>query len=69
MKEELADVTVYCRDMPDKQGLDEDEIVNAKITGNEEKYPVQKAKGRAVKYEQLQVQLLNLAGAEKRINL
>ncbi len=27
VKEELADVLVYCRDKPDKLGLDEDEIV------------------------------------------
>ena len=44
---------VYCRSMLDKFGLDEDEIVNAKMTRNEEKYPVEKAKGRADKYDQL----------------
>ena len=53
VKEELADVLVYCRNMLDKLGLDEDEIVNAKMTRNEEKYPVEKAKGRADKYNQL----------------
>ena len=53
VKEELADVLVYCRNMLDKLGLDEDEIVNAKMTKNEEKYPVEKAKGRADKYDQL----------------
>ena len=31
VKEELADVLVYCRNMLDKLGLDEDEIVNAKM--------------------------------------
>ena len=34
-------------------GLDVDEIVNAKMTKNERKYPVEKAKGRADKYTQL----------------
>ena len=53
VKEELADVLVYCRNMLDKLGLDEDESVNAKMTRNEEKYPVEKAKGRADKYDQL----------------
>ena len=53
VKEELADVLVYCRNMLDKLGLDEDEIVNAKMTRYEEKYPVEKAKGRADKYDQL----------------
>ena len=53
VKEELADVIVYCQDMLDKLGLDADEIVNAKTTKNEAKYPVEKAKGRADKYTQL----------------
>lgn len=53
VKEELADVIVYCQDMLDKLGLDADEIVNAKMTKNETKYPVEKAKGRADKYTQL----------------
>lgn len=51
VKEELADVLVYCRNMLDKLGLDEDEIVNAKMTKNEAKYPVEKAKGKADKYK------------------
>ena len=53
VKEELADVLVYCRDMLDKLGLDEDEIVNAKMTKNEAKYPVEKARGSAAKYTEL----------------
>ena len=53
IKEELADVLVYCRNMLDKLGLDEDEIVNAKMAKNERKYPVEKARGRADKYDQL----------------
>lgn len=35
VKEELADVLVYCRNMLDKIGLDEDEIINAKMDKNE----------------------------------
>ena len=53
VKEELADVLVYCRNMLDKLGLDEDEIVNAKMDKNEAKYPVDKAKGKADKYNKL----------------
>ena len=53
VKEELADVIVYCQDMLHKLGLDEDEIVNAKMEKNEKKYPVEKAKGRADKYTKL----------------
>ncbi len=53
VKEELADVLVYCRNMLDKLELDEDEIVNAKMDKNEAKYPVEKAKGNSKKYNQL----------------
>ncbi|MCR5735037.1 MAG: nucleotide pyrophosphohydrolase [Lachnospiraceae bacterium] len=53
VKEELADVIVYVQDMLDKLGLDADEIVNMKMDQNEKKYPVDKAKGSAAKYDQL----------------
>ena len=53
VKEELADVLVYCRNMLDKLNLDEDEIVNAKMAKNEAKYPVEKSKGKADKYNKL----------------
>lgn len=53
VREELADVIVYCQDMLDKLGLDVDEIVNAKMDKNEAKYPVEKAKGVATKYDKL----------------
>ena len=53
VKEELADVLVYCRNMLDKLELDEDEIVNAKMAKNEQKYPISKAKGKADKYNKL----------------
>ena len=53
VKEELADVIVYCQDMLDKLGLDVDEIVNAKMAKNEAKYPVEKSKGRTEKYDNL----------------
>ena len=49
VKEELADVMVYCVDMLDKLGLDADEIINAKMDKNEAKYPVEKARGSAKK--------------------
>lgn len=52
VKEELADVLIYCHDMLDKLGLDEDEIINAKMDKNEMKYPVEKARGNAKKYDE-----------------
>ena len=53
VKEELADVMVYCRNMLDALDLDEDEIINAKMDKNEAKYPVEKARGSAAKYTEL----------------
>ena len=53
VKEELADVMVYCRNLLDELGLDEDEIVNAKMDKNEAKYPIEKARGRNTKYDRL----------------
>ena len=53
VKEELADVLVYCRNLLDKLELDEDEIVNNKVEQNEKKYPIEKARGRADKYDKL----------------
>ncbi len=53
VKEELADVMVYCQNLLDKFGLDVDDIVNAKMDQNEAKYPVAKAKGKADKYDKL----------------
>ena len=47
IKEELADVVNYCILMADACGLDLDEIVQAKIEKNNEKYPVEKSKGKA----------------------
>ena len=53
VKEELADVLVYSQNLLDKLELDVDEIINMKMSQNEAKYPVEKAKGSAVKYDQL----------------
>lgn len=49
----LADVMVYCRNLLNKLDLDEDEIINMKMTMNEAKYPVEKAKGSNKKYTEL----------------
>ena len=53
VKEEIADVMVYCQNLLDKLGLDADEIIYMKMAQNEAKYPVEKAKGSAAKYNQL----------------
>lgn len=52
IKEELADVIVNCQNLLDQLGLDADEIVNSKMDQNEAKYPVEKFKGIAKKYNE-----------------
>ncbi len=53
VKDELADVLVYCIDMLDRLDLDADEIINDKMSKNEIKYPVLKSKGNSIKYDKL----------------
>lgn len=53
IREELADVLSYCVLMADVCGLDLDEIVTEKVKLNAKKYPIEKAKGKSDKYNQL----------------
>lgn len=53
IREELADVLIYCTMMADVCGLDMDEIVRGKLQRNNEKYPVEKARDSARKYDEL----------------
>lgn len=53
IREELADVFNYAFLIADKYGLDVEEIVREKLRVNGEKYPVEKAKGTAKKYNEL----------------
>lgn len=53
IKEELADVLAYAFLFADKYGFDVKEIILEKIQKNAEKYPVDKAKGTAKKYNEL----------------
>ncbi len=53
IEEELADVMIYCYLMADAVGADIDEIISKKLKTNKEKYPIQKAYGKADKYTEL----------------
>lgn len=53
VKEELADVFAFAFLMADKYNFDVKEIVLEKIKRNGEKYPAEKAKGTAKKYNEL----------------
>jgi NTP pyrophosphatase (non-canonical NTP hydrolase) len=51
--EELADVLNWVLLMSHDLGLDIIEVMEKKIKKNELKYPIEKAKGRALKYDRL----------------
>lgn len=53
VKEELADVFAYAFMLAEKYNFDVKEIVLEKIKKNGVKYPVEKAKGTAKKYNEL----------------
>lgn len=53
VKEELADVMIYCVQLAIKLDLDPIEIMKSKIAKNAQKYPVDKAKGKSLKYDEL----------------
>ena len=51
--EELADVLIYAVLLADRLGLDPAQVMLDKIAKNRQKYPVEKARGRADKYDEL----------------
>ena len=53
VREELADVFNYAFLIADKYNLDIEKIMDEKLRINGEKYPVDKAKGTAKKYNEL----------------
>lgn len=53
VKEELADIFSFALLLADKYDFDVKQIVMDKIRSNAEKYPVDKAKGTAKKYNEL----------------
>ena len=53
VKEELADVLAYAILLGHHYNLDLEQVVREKVQKNREKYPVEKAKGSATKYNEL----------------
>lgn len=51
--DELADVLTYCFQLADRLGVDPLEIMSNKLKKSAAKYPVEKAKGRSTRYDQL----------------
>ena len=53
VKEELADVIIYCIHMANALDVNIEDIINMKMDKNEMKYPVEKSKGKSTKYTEL----------------
>lgn len=51
--EELADVLTYCHLLAARLGLDVDRVVLDKLEVSRSKYPIEQARGRSTKYDQL----------------
>ena len=54
IKDELADILIYAILFSDKYNFDLKELIIKKLEKNEQKYPVEKAKGNAKKYTEFQ---------------
>ncbi|GAB1373567.1 nucleotide pyrophosphohydrolase [Bacteroidales bacterium] len=53
VKEELADILIYSLLLANKYNMDVQTIIESKLKQNSEKYPVDKARGSAKKYNEL----------------
>ena len=53
VEEELADVFIFAIEFANMTDIDIATIIDTKMKRNAEKYPVEKAKGRSVKYTEL----------------
>ena len=51
--EELADVAMYLFELAENLGIDLKKAIHDKLAKNAQKYPIEKAKGSAKKYNQL----------------
>ena len=53
IEEELSDVVIYALEFANMTGIDVAAAIERKMAQNAAKYPVDKAKGRSVKYNEL----------------
>ncbi|MEM9227096.1 MAG: nucleotide pyrophosphohydrolase [Verrucomicrobiota bacterium] len=53
IQDELADVVIYALEFANVTGIDLAEAITQKMAKNAAKYPVEKAKGRSEKYDEL----------------
>jgi len=53
LKHEIADIVVYCLAMSDIIAFDLADAIRNKLESNAKKYPIDKSKGKATKYTEL----------------
>lgn len=53
MKEELSDIFIYSILLADRLQINLDEVIQAKIAKNAEKYPIEKSFGKSSKYTEI----------------
>jgi len=53
IKDEIADIALYLFELSDNLGIDLIDAMGEKLEKNKKKYPVEKAKGKHTKYNQL----------------
>lgn len=53
LQDELADIVVYCLEFANQTNIDLASAITAKMARNAQKYPVEKARGRSEKYNEL----------------
>ena len=53
VKEELADVLTYCYLLADRIGSSPDDLIRTKLETTRAKYPIDEARGRSAKYDEL----------------
>ena len=53
VEDEIADVFIYLLRIADKLDVSLEDVALAKIKKNAEKYPIEKSKGKAMKYTEL----------------
>lgn len=53
IEEELSDVVIYALEFANMSGIDVAAAIERKMAQNAAKYPVEKAKGRSAKYDEL----------------
>lgn len=53
LKEELADVMIYCLSLANVLNIDISQAISKKITENENKYPAEQVKGNYKKYTEI----------------